>query len=115
MTLYYFASNETKAHFVIFCFLNFNFCSLNLKFQKFVFSDSKLTEGAYLSKISYEDPIQVHRDANRVGLGEQGKSAQMANADVLKKKNLMDFYGFDALLSESIALDRALTDIRHYK
>ncbi|KAK7872573.1 hypothetical protein R5R35_013799 [Gryllus longicercus] len=52
-------------------------------------------------------------DAARRGPGEQGKPAFLDDKDAQQKESLYKVNGFNALLSDRIALDRALPDIRH--
>ncbi|KAF2352954.1 Glycosyltransferase 2-like [Trinorchestia longiramus] len=49
----------------------------------------------------------------RVGLGEQGKAAKVPEGNKSKEDRLYRANGFNGLLSDFIALDRALPDIRH--
>ena len=65
--------------------------------------------------ISYEDEEQKKKDLARTGLGEHGKHASVPKGHEKEKKELYDLFGFNAYLSNLIALDRALPDIRHSK
>lgn len=47
------------------------------------------------------------------GIGEQGKPAHLSAAESSDYDGLYKVNGFNAALSDKIALDRALPDIRH--
>ncbi|XP_076040707.1 polypeptide N-acetylgalactosaminyltransferase 10-like [Oratosquilla oratoria] len=67
--------------------------------------------------VDYHNHTQEKLDAQRTGLGEQGVAAYLAEKEKRSKeyRKLYDDNGFNALLSNQIALDRALTDFRNPK
>ncbi|XP_056649199.1 N-acetylgalactosaminyltransferase 6-like isoform X1 [Diorhabda sublineata] len=64
-------------------------------------------------KIDWHDYERIKRDASRTGRGEQGKAAYLDNSETAQYDALYKVNGFNALLSDKIALDRAVPDIRH--
>nr|XP_018908725.1 PREDICTED: putative polypeptide N-acetylgalactosaminyltransferase 10 [Bemisia tabaci]XP_018908726.1 PREDICTED: putative polypeptide N-acetylgalactosaminyltransferase 10 [Bemisia tabaci] len=57
---------------------------------------------------------QIEEEARRKGPGEQGAPAKLPpNHDVKKYNALYEVNGFNALISDSISLNRSLPDIRH--
>ncbi|KAI7815551.1 N-acetylgalactosaminyltransferase [Rhyzopertha dominica] len=64
-------------------------------------------------KIDWHDYEAMQRDSLRKGIGEQGKPAHLTAADSDKYEKLFKENGFNAALSDQIALDRAVPDIRH--
>lgn len=64
-------------------------------------------------KIDWHDYETIQEDLSRVGLGEQGKPANLTNISEIDKKKLYDVNGFNAALSDKISLNRSLPDIRH--
>ncbi|XP_047739173.1 LOW QUALITY PROTEIN: polypeptide N-acetylgalactosaminyltransferase 10 [Hyalella azteca] len=77
------------------------------------FPDSKVPEGVQLELVDYHDYEQVKRDKARVGLGEQGRPAKVPPGNKALEDKLYLDNGFNGLLSDYIALDRSLPDIRH--
>jgi polypeptide N-acetylgalactosaminyltransferase len=64
-------------------------------------------------KIDWHDHKLVEAEAKQKGIGEQGKSAFLSVDDDAKKEELYRGNGFNGLLSDRIALNRSLPDIRH--
>ena len=83
--------------------------------QEDPFPDSGVIEGKLTPKKSYEDVNQANQDATKSGIGEQGIPAQLPAGKEKQRYDLWYTNGFNALLSDSISLDRALKDIRHRK
>lgn len=50
---------------------------------------------------------------SQLGIGEHGKPAHLTSAESTDYEKLYKVNGFNAALSDKIALDRALPDIRH--
>ncbi|XP_049792102.1 N-acetylgalactosaminyltransferase 6-like isoform X1 [Schistocerca nitens] len=74
--------------------------------------NNKAAAGAS-EKIDWHDYKQIERDDLRKGIGEHGKPANLNPEESALKESLYRENGFNALLSDKIALDRALPDIRH--
>ncbi|XP_074026127.1 N-acetylgalactosaminyltransferase 6 [Leptinotarsa decemlineata] len=64
-------------------------------------------------KIDWHDYQQIKRDSMRVGPGEQGKPAYLSQSENENYDSLYKVNGFNAALSDKIAIDRAVPDIRH--
>ncbi|KAF2894243.1 hypothetical protein ILUMI_11936 [Ignelater luminosus] len=65
------------------------------------------------TKIDWHDYELVKKDSMRKGVGEQGKPAHLTVAELEGYDELYKVNGFNAALSDKIAIDRALPDIRH--
>lgn len=81
----------------------------------FIFSDSRVVEGVKQPLKDWHDYDKEKEDLARKGPGEQGRPHVLQPGQEKEKENLYYTNGFNALLSDEIALDRALTDIRHPK
>lgn len=57
--------------------------------------------------------MQIEKDQQRSGVGEQGQPAHLTASDSSTYDDLFKVNGFNAALSDKIRLDRALPDIRH--
>jgi polypeptide N-acetylgalactosaminyltransferase len=64
-------------------------------------------------KIDWHDYKLIEAEAKQKGIGEQGKPAFLSVEDNAKKEELYKVNGFNGLLSDRIALNRSLPDIRH--
>lgn len=64
-------------------------------------------------KIDWHDYEAMRKDALREGTGEQGKAAYLGSSAFSDYEKLFKVNGFNAALSDKIALDRAVPDIRH--
>nr|CAD7447824.1 unnamed protein product [Timema bartmani] len=64
-------------------------------------------------KIDWHDYAVILSDSKRKGKGEQGKPAYLSPDDTSLKQTLYKVNGFNAALSDEIALNRSLPDIRH--
>ncbi|PAA93741.1 hypothetical protein BOX15_Mlig018143g1 [Macrostomum lignano] len=62
----------------------------------------------------WHDYAAIEADSRRSGLGEGGRPASLpASASARQKADLFQANGFNALLSDSIALDRSIPDLRY--
>ncbi|PNF21012.1 putative polypeptide N-acetylgalactosaminyltransferase 10 [Cryptotermes secundus] len=64
-------------------------------------------------KVDWHDYKLIEAESKQKGIGEQGKSAFLSVDDSAKKEELYKVNGFNGLLSDRIALNRSLPDIRH--
>jgi polypeptide N-acetylgalactosaminyltransferase len=64
-------------------------------------------------KVDWHDYKLIEAESKQKGIGEQGKSAFLSANDSAKKEELYKVNGFNGLLSDRIALNRSLPDIRH--
>ncbi|CAG9759554.1 unnamed protein product [Ceutorhynchus assimilis] len=64
-------------------------------------------------KIDWHDYKAIEKDSKRVGTGEQGAAAYLTSLERANYEKLFRVNGFNAALSDKIALDRAIPDIRH--
>lgn len=64
-------------------------------------------------KIDWHDYVKIEEDKNRVGVGEQGTQGKIDESEHGKQDKLFKQNGFNAVLSDKIALNRSLPDIRH--
>lgn len=64
-----------------------------------------------IEKIDWHDWRSIEADKKRVGLGEQGKAAHLPSYPD-HSKDIIDTYGYNGYLSDQIALDRSLADLR---
>ncbi|KAL1494762.1 hypothetical protein ABEB36_010308 [Hypothenemus hampei] len=68
---------------------------------------------SYNEKIDWHNYNLIERDAKRTGPGEQGVPAYLNSVESENYEKLFRVNGFNAALSDKIALDRAVPDIRH--
>ncbi|XP_037934221.1 N-acetylgalactosaminyltransferase 6 [Teleopsis dalmanni] len=65
-------------------------------------------------KKDWHDYTAMERDAQRVGIGEQGKRAKIDDESQRELEHTMSLQnGFNALLSDSISVNRSINDIRY--
>lgn len=64
-------------------------------------------------KIDWQDYKFIEAERLRTGIGEQGAPASLSDNEEKDRKKLFDQNGFNALLSDKIALNRSVKDIRH--
>ena len=64
-------------------------------------------------KIDWHDWDRIGQEGKRVGHGEQGKPVVLSHEEEMKAKSSYDSNGFNGFVSDMIALDRAIKDIRH--
>ncbi|XP_050521586.1 N-acetylgalactosaminyltransferase 6-like isoform X2 [Daktulosphaira vitifoliae] len=65
-------------------------------------------------KIDWHDWHQIHLEKLRTGIGEHGARAKISLSEAKTKYDtLYKVNGFNALLSDSISLNRSIPDIRH--
>lgn len=64
-------------------------------------------------KIDWHDYKFMELELERKGIGEQGKSEKLSPEFDKEHKELFNQNGFNALLSDKIALNRSVPDIRH--
>ena len=67
-------------------------------------------------KIDWHDYEFMKYEAQRVGLGEQGKSVTLNDAeDITLDEKLFEIEGLRVLLNDKISVNRSLPDVRHEK
>lgn len=64
-------------------------------------------------KIDWHNYKFIEAEHKRNGMGEHGAPAFLSNDMEDERKRLFDQNGFNALLSDKIALNRSVKDIRH--
>lgn len=73
-----------------------------------------LPQSSKLPKKDWHDYRAMYYDNRRMGSGEQGKSARlMDDVDQELANKLLVKYGFNALLSEAISVNRSVADVRY--
>ena len=78
------------------------------KFQPIVDKENKLG-----TKIDWHDWEAVGADLRRQGAGENGASVKLAPDEEGKSSSSYINHGFSAYVSDKIAVDRSVPDIRH--
>lgn len=85
--------------------------------QKVVVADDQQQVAAPVGdemKKDWHDYTAMERDAKRVGIAEHGKAAKLEDETLAEQERTMSLdNGFNALLSDSISVNRSLPDIRH--
>jgi hypothetical protein len=66
-------------------------------------------------KMDWHDYKFMEYEANRTGLGEQGKEAVLTKVDGILKNATYHADGYNGYLSDQISLNRSLPDTRHPK
>jgi hypothetical protein len=66
-------------------------------------------------KMDWHDYKFMAYEANRTGLGEQGKEAVLTKVDAILKNATYHADGYNGYLSDQISLNRSLPDTRHPK
>ncbi|XP_072941507.1 N-acetylgalactosaminyltransferase 6-like [Epargyreus clarus] len=66
-----------------------------------------------LKKIDWHNYQQIQEEMKRVGIGEHGEPAHLSSAEKDLEEKLYAVNGFNGALSDKIALNRSLPDIRH--
>lgn len=64
-------------------------------------------------KIDWHDYKYIEMEKSRHGIGEHGAPASVSADEESERKRLFDQNGFNGLLSDKIALNRSVKDIRH--
>ncbi|KAF8561140.1 hypothetical protein P879_09731 [Paragonimus westermani] len=93
--------------FTIIYFLSYHSSSPSLPEKKL--DEDHLTANL----ISWEDADLAAQDAKRVGLGEQGRPVRLVGEEKTKSEKFLNQNGFNTYISDRIALDRSVADIRH--
>ncbi|XP_018321070.1 polypeptide N-acetylgalactosaminyltransferase-like 6 [Agrilus planipennis] len=65
------------------------------------------------TKIDWHDYKFIAKESKRKGIGEHGKKEDILSSELKNYDKLYEENGFNAALSDKIALDRSLPDIRH--
>lgn len=65
------------------------------------------------SEIDWHDYAFMEYESSRIGLGEHGVAAEVPENDKDKAESISLKYGYNALLSDRISLNRSVPDIRH--
>uniref|UniRef100_A0A2M3Z5M7 Polypeptide N-acetylgalactosaminyltransferase n=1 Tax=Anopheles braziliensis TaxID=58242 RepID=A0A2M3Z5M7_9DIPT len=84
--------------------------SQHAKEGSFFNEPAKNVQGKLIDWHNYE---QIHQEAKRAGIGEQGKAGRLSEKEAEMKDKLFKKNGFNAVLSDLISLNRSLPDIRH--
>lgn len=63
--------------------------------------------------VDWNDYKYIEYEQKRTGIGEHGRPAHIPAAEEAERKALFAQNGFNALLSDKIALNRSIADIRH--
>ncbi|KAK4301442.1 hypothetical protein Pmani_026400 [Petrolisthes manimaculis] len=80
-----------------------------------IFEDSGIASGVPQAQVDWHNYTQEATERLRQGPGEQGKPYVLPEGTDKRRQELYETNGFNALLSDYVALDRSLTDIRHPK
>ena len=64
-------------------------------------------------KIDWHDREFISKEQKRTGPGEQGKGVTLQSNEHSLSQSSYDSNGFSGFVSDKIALDRAVKDIRH--
>ena len=66
-----------------------------------------------ITKIDWHDREFISKEQKRTGPGEQGKGVDLQSNEHSLSQSSYDGNGFSGFVSDKIALDRAVKDIRH--
>ncbi|XP_050442559.1 N-acetylgalactosaminyltransferase 6 isoform X2 [Adelges cooleyi] len=95
-------------------FFFFNYSYQFLLDKQLLLADYQLQTNYVPQKIDWHDWQQINIEKLRTGVGEQGIIAELQNSEMQDKyESLYKVNGFNALLSDSISVNRSLPDIRH--
>ena len=101
----------------IFKFIEFNNHPLSITKSYIYFepSDSfyQHSHNLFNEKVDWHNYEDIQRDKMRVGPGEQGLPLYVERGDEERNKVLFDENGYYGLISDKIALNRSVADIRH--
>ncbi|XP_055371901.1 N-acetylgalactosaminyltransferase 6-like [Condylostylus longicornis] len=64
-------------------------------------------------RIDWHDRNYMEQEKLKIGIGEQGRSAQLPSYETENEKLIFSQNGFNGLLSDKISLNRSLPDIRY--
>ena len=77
----------------------------------YLFSQINLDGTVY--KIDWHDWEKIVEDTNKIGPGEQGKPIILGHSEQSRSQASYDSNGFSGYVSDKIALDRSVKDIRN--
>lgn len=60
----------------------------------------------------WHDYKSIEMEKHRIGLGENGMEAFLPPTEASEKEELFELYGYNALLSARISVNRSVNDIR---
>ncbi|XP_063973715.1 N-acetylgalactosaminyltransferase 6 [Diachasmimorpha longicaudata] len=75
--------------------------------------NEKLDIDSPADKIDWHNLKLINEESRRTGIGEQGRPASLPPSSASQKDKLYQVNGFNAALSDLIALNRSIPDIRH--
>lgn len=64
-------------------------------------------------KIDWHDYKYINAEKNQLGIGEHGNPSNVSQEEEPERERMALIAGFNALLSDRIALNRSIPDIRH--
>ena len=66
-----------------------------------------------ITKMDWHDWEFIAKEQKRTGPGEQGKPVNLASNEISISQSSYESNGFSGYVSDKLALDRAIKDIRH--